>query len=471
MRTTVRLLGIISVLILARLLAPADFGLIAKVMLVSGFLDLCSQFGFDNALIKNQKADDRDYDTVWTLSIIRGLTMAAILIVFSAQFSHFFEHPQLTLVFCVYGVANALSGFINVGVVNFRKEMQFHLDFKFNLLLKVSSFITTVTIALIWQSYWALPLGILVREIIAVASSYWLSPYRPRLSLSRWESLFSFSKWMIGFNLMAAISQKVDTFILSRMTDAKELGLYTVGYEIAGTPSAEIAMPVARAALPGLSKLNQKPKEFQAMYVEIISNVLLIAIPAGVGLSLLAQPITLLVLGPQWEDAAVFIEVLALFGITRVISATSVSALIAFGLVDKLAKISVANLIVRLICLPLGYYWGAGVGMTLGVLASGLFTMLVYLAVQQRNGMLSIAILLQKTWRILVSSTLMYCLLAVIIVPSISSFSLPMMVGLAVVCGALSFSLSVISLWLISGKPQGTEQNILSWLSRKIHRH
>jgi len=463
MRSTVRLLGIISVLILARLLVPDDFGLIAKVMLIAGFLDMCTQFGFENALIKKQDADVHDYNTVWTLSIIRSCLVGILLISFSSLLADFFQEPELIYVFWVSGLTNIIIGFTNVGVVDFRKEMNFHLDFKFNLYLKLSSFFTTLTIALIWQSYWALPLGVLVRSLASVIVGFHLSNYRPRLELSRWRELFNFSKWMFSYGILMAISLKIDTFILSRFGSAKELGLYTVAFEVSSTPSTELAMPVARAALPGLSKLNDEPQKFRQMYVGILASILLIAIPASVGMSVLSVPITALLLGPQWGDAAIYIEILALYSMTRVSSATSVSALIAFGHVDLLAKLSIATMFVRLICLPTGYYFGQSVGLCVGLLISGILTVAIELLVQRNVGALELSPLFKRCWRVLLASALMYLGLTSGLIEQINLLELPLALGLALQVGAggFIFVLALLLSWIASGKPDGSEQQVI----------
>ncbi len=472
MRFSVRLLGIISVLILARVLVPEDFGLVAKAVLISGFLEMCSQFGFGNALIKNQDADQHDYSTAWTLAIIRGVVIGGILIGLSGYFAQFLKEPALQPVFCVYGLATLISGFTNIGIVDFRKKMNFHLDFKFNLYLKLSSFFTTLTIALIWQTYWAFPIGILVKEITSVIVSFTLSNHRPSFSLKRWRPLFDFSKWMLSYNILSAVSLKLDAFILSRFGNEKELGLYTVAYEVAGTPSAEIAMPVARASLPGLSKLNQEPDKFRQMNADILANVLLITIPAGMGLSALSVEATALLLGTQWSDAAIYIEILAVFGITRVIGSTSVSSLIAYGLVDMLAKLSIAVLLIRLTCLPLGYFLGQSVGMTLGVLVSGGLTMLMYLAIQRHFGMLAIGQLFRQIWRLTIASIVMYFALTLFLVPLPLLSALPTAVSLLIMvfAGALLFVVCLVTFWLCSGKPQGVEHTTISWFMRKLPR-
>ena len=470
MRASIRLLGIASVFILARLLVPADFGLVAKAVLISGFLEMITQFGFATALIKNQQADKHDYNTVWTLSILRALCIGALLILFSAPLAEFLQEEKLQPVFCCYGLASIIGGFANVGVVDFRKQMQFHLDFRYSLYLKLSSFVTTITIALLWQSYWAFPLGVLAKSLVSVLVSFRLAPFRPRLELSRWRALFDFSKWMLSYELMAAFSAKLDTFILSRFSNAQTLGLYTVAYEVSGTPSTEIAQPVARASLPGLSKLNDQPAKFRQMYADILSNTLVLALPAGIGVAMLAEPITAVLLGDKWLDAAPFMAILALCGITRVISANSVSALVAFGRVDLLTKLSSSVFAIRLLLLPLGFYLGDVIGLCLAVLCAGGIYGVINLAVQHRVGAISLPVLGRQCWRLCLASAIMFLGLNAFIRSADWLQQHPM--GLVLFCqvavGALIFGASLLLLWQLSNRGAGPEQQIINLLQSKL---
>lgn len=470
MRWSVRLLGIISVLILARLLVPADFGLVAKAVMVSGFLELISQFGFSAALIRNQQADRHDYDTVWTLTIMRALAIALLLILFSSPLATFLNEPELQLMFCCYGLATLIGGFTNVGIVDFHKQMQFHLDFKFQLYLKLSSFITTLAIAFVWQSYWAFPLGLLVRSMVSVLISYRLSAYRPSLSLSRWRNIFDFSKWMFFYELQTAVSTKLDTFILSRYASTEHLGLFTVANEVASTPTTEIAQPVARATLPGLSKINDQPQQFREMYAAIVSNVLLFAVPAGLGVSLLSEPITAVLLGIKWYDAAPYIEWLALSGIAMVVSSITVSAMVAAGKVSILSKFSSLRLVLRLLLLPLGMYLGGSLGLCAGIFAAGIINMLITLLIQHRIGIISLTALTGLCWRLCVASAVMYICLAHGILPAIGSGTLVPLVQLMVeiVSGALIYGVTLWILWAMTARQDGPEQQLFSVLQTRL---
>ena len=343
MRMSIRMLGVVSVVILARLLVPDDFGIVAQAAMFYSFVELITAFGFESALIQNQTASTAHYNTVWTLNIIRGAANAIALGAIAYPASLFLNEPRLDEVIWFYALASFLKGFANVGTVDFRKHLDFNRDFQFELWIKVCSFVASIAVAVIWRTYWSFVAGVLVGIITTIAASYLMSPFRPRFSLTMWRPLLDFSKWILGAELVGAISTKLDVFLLSRFSTAGNVGIYTVAYEIAGTPSTEIAMPVARALMPGLSKLGNDPVQFRSLYLSTASLVLLVAIPAGVGVTTLAEQITIVALGEKWLAAIPLIEILALYGITRAVFAVSASAFMAFGRVDLLGKLSVSG--------------------------------------------------------------------------------------------------------------------------------
>lgn len=404
MRMSIRFIGIISVIILARILDPADFGLVAKAVMIQSFLELITALGLEAALIRDQEADESHYNTAWTLHIIRGSLIGLVLAIFANPISIYLKSPELELIIYCYAFVSFLSGFYNIHVVDFRKQLNFSLDFKFNLYKKLAGFIATITIAYIWETYWALVAGVMVSSLVSVVSSFIMCPQSTKLDLASWRPLFHFSKWMLGYELMGAISSKIDTFVLSRFSTTQNVGLYTVSYEVAGTASTEIAMPVARALMPGLSTLNADRERFKDLYVSSISLVLLIAVPAAVGLSTLSYHVTLTLLGEKWIEAASIIHILALYGIPRTINATAVSALVAYGRVDVLTKTVVVLSGIKILAVSMGVYLNGLYGVIWGVLFTGVIGGLLMLIVQERLGILSIKFLVKKCWRVIIST-------------------------------------------------------------------
>jgi O-antigen/teichoic acid export membrane protein len=467
MQLSIRLLGIVSVLILARLLTPEDFGIVAKAAMLHGIFELVTTFGLDSALISNQKASRAHYDTVWTLEVLRGAGIGAILLVSAVPAAALFNEPRLDTVIYCYAAVAVLRGFVNVGIVDFRKSLSFDKDFVFNVLTKVSSFVATITAAILMRDYWAFVVGVATGAAVSVIASFTMSSYRPSLTLAEWRPLFHFSKWMLVSSFAGSISVKLDTLILSRFASTGALGVYTVSYDVSSAPSSELAMPVARAVMPGLAVLNESREQFAAMYVQALSLILCIAIPAACGLSVLANDITEVALGEQWQDAAGLIQILAFVGIGRAIMSLSTAGYISFGRVDVLGKISTIGLVLRGGCLAAGWVLAGVQGVAWGVLASTMLYAACTLLVQGGLGMLSLALLLRRTWRTALAATVMYVLLLEVAAGTGEGWAgaLPVL-GLlvSVVAGICVFVAGLVGLWVLSGRGDGPEALIVSYL-------
>lgn len=273
-------IGVVSTLILARLLVPADFGLVAMAMAVVAFTELMKAFGFDTALIQRQDAARAHYDTAWTFNVIFGATIAATLAALSLPMAHFYGDPRLTAVLLALGFSSLLVGFENIGVVAFRKDLDFRSEFRFLLIRRVAGFVVTVGTALLLRSYWAMVVGIVVTRGISVWMSYRLHPYRPRLDLSARRDLFRFSRWLFLSSLIGFVATRSTDFILGRTVGAHGLGIYAISLEVASMPSTELIAPLNRAAYPAYSRLSRDPPELQRRFIEVFGIIAMVSIPA-----------------------------------------------------------------------------------------------------------------------------------------------------------------------------------------------
>jgi lipopolysaccharide exporter len=201
LRFAVRSIGLVSMIVLARLLVPADFGLVAIATALSGAIAAMSEFGFQVALIQNQAADRRHYDTAWTLGIGRGLVVSGALAIAAQPLAAMFSDPRLAPILLVLAVGVVVTSLENIGVVEFRKELQFQREFAYRALSKVASFALTVPLAIILRNYWALVIGMLIGQLASVALSYIMCGYRPSFSLAVWRELMRFSKWLLMNNV------------------------------------------------------------------------------------------------------------------------------------------------------------------------------------------------------------------------------------------------------------------------------
>lgn len=475
MRMTTRVIGLISMAILARLLVPADFGLVAMATMVWAALEAMGEFSFDVALIQNQVAGRREYDTVWTMTIIRGMVLALLLLALAGPAAVFFREPRLEAIFHVLALVPMIQGFDNVGVVDFQKHLRFDKDFAFMVGVKISGFLVTVPLAFLLRSYWALVAGIVAAGIARLVLSYVLHPHRPRLTLVRWRRIFDFSKWLVANNLIGFVRNRLDSFTIGRLLGAQALGVYSIAYEIATLVTTELIAPIRRALLPGYSKLAYDPELIRKGFLDGLALIMLIALPAAVGIGVIADPLVRLLLGDKWLAAIPLIEIFMVFGIFSTMGANAGSVFLALGRPAINMTLSLVTLVILVPAVLIGgYRWGLpGIAWAV-TLGSGVL-MILSLETVKRLLRFRLEALTRNLWRPTLAVSAMAA--AVIGFRGIQSFGngvpgLFAQLAGSVVLGALVYISAVWVLWRISGAPNGTaERHLIDAVTPKIRKY
>jgi len=374
-------LGLISTLILARLLAPEDFGMVAMAMSFIAMAELLGAFGFDVALIQNSAATREHYDSAWTCGLVLGVTITLLMVVSAWPIAQFYRRPELFWVVFALAFGPFLGCMENIGVVAFRKELDFRREFRYQVSRKLVSFAVVVPLAFILRSYWALVVGILLGKVGGTVISYLMHPFRPRPSLAMFWQLFRFSRWLLINNFVSFLKERSSDFFLGRLSGASSLGIYNVAYELSNLPTTEISAPINRALLPGFAKMDS-PDMVAGAYVNAVGLLALVALPAAACMFVVAPFLVPTLLGSKWLGATPLIQVLAFNGALLLFQSSMCSELFARG---HPATVTSSNAIfsVVLITLLATVFWlwrDIGVvGAAYAALATSLITTPLYL--------------------------------------------------------------------------------------------
>jgi len=326
-----RSIGFVSTLILARLLTPGDFGLVAMAMSVVALTELMGAFGFETAIIQRKDADRSHFDTAWTFAVIFGIAIALVLVLLAVPAAQFYHDPRLAMVLPVLAIGALCTGFENIGTVAFRKGMDFGKEFRFLLSKKVISFTVTISMAFAFHSYWALVIGTVVGKACTVLISYRVHPYRPRFSLAATRDLFHFSRWLFLSNLILFLQNQSDSFILGRTVGAGGLGLYKMASEIAVLPSTELIAPINRAVFPAYSMLSADLAKLGEKFLEVFRFIAVISLPVSVGLVCVAELAVKVLLGAKWEAAVPLLQLFVVCGMTSSLQSNLFLVIVALG--------------------------------------------------------------------------------------------------------------------------------------------
>jgi lipopolysaccharide exporter len=463
-----RSLGLISTLILARLLMPGDFGIVAMAVSLIALLELFSAFGMDTVLIQNHQASPAQFNTAWTLNVLAGLAVFVVMAGLALPASYFYHEPRLTLVVLILGFGAAIQGLENIGVVLFRKQLRFDREFRYLLGKRLIGFAITIPLAFLLHSYWALVIGTVAGRIGSVAFSYLVQPFRPKLELTTVREMMHFSKWLMMQNALAFLKERSATFIIGRLAGPAALGTFSVAAEIASMPGTELVAPINRAILPTYVKLANDPKALGREYLSVMSGIALLAVPAVAGIALAAPFVVLLVLGPQWKDATPLLEVLAFFGITQVLQSNAYAAFIALGKPEVFAKINTIHVVFLLVALAVftPYYGARGaawayVVAALAALPFNFFFITRFLGVRPMQ-------FVQCSWRPMASAAAMF-LVGMWIGPKLppaahTSAQAALPLAACIGLGVASYVGAELLLWIAAGRPEGAE----TWLMRQV---
>lgn len=464
-----RTIGLVSTVILARLLTPGDFGLVAMATAVIAVIELLGAFGLDSALIQNQDADRTHYDTAWTIGLIYAVCAATLLALAAHPMSQFYSEPRLESVMYALALAPLINGFQNVGIIKLRKDLHFSKDFVFRITNRMLIFVATTTAAYILRNYWALIIGMLTGATLGVISSYLVHEYRPRLSLVVVKQLFRYSKWMFISSIAGFINQRSADFVIAKFGGASSLGVYSLAAELANLAGSEVAAPLNRALMPGYSKMQNAHIELKESFLKVMAMLAFVCLPASIGIGLVADELSVLLLGNQWSATIPLIKLISLATAIGVLQHNCYTIFLALGTPRTSTLIFLATAIVMLLSMLIMVPAFGVTGAAYSALISALFLTPTSLTLVAHRLKLSFEDIIKWLWKPIFSVVIMATALnGLQLVLSQYHFLLP--IGTLVIkvsIGILVYASSYYIFWIISGKTSGPETYLLQLLPRK----
>lgn len=473
LRISTKLLGVISTIVLVRLLAPEDFGLMALAVSIYAFAEQLRTFNFGMAIIQNQRASAAHYHCAWSLEITLSIG-AALLVVFAApQVASFYENEHLSSVLYIMAMIIVVNGLANIGIIDFQKTMRFDREFALFFSSKVGSFLITIVLALALRNYWALVLGMLANALFSTLLSYHMHAFRPRFSLKLWRELMSFSSWIFINNSLQFFNQNIQNFILGKTMGPGKLGMFSVANEVSTVTHGELIAPINKATYPAYALLAEDSDTLQKSFLKNTAVIFFLSIPSGLGIAAIAPALVPVVFGEQWLDTIPLIKLLA---IASIFTAIQTNAGYIFMALKKQYLSTLAHACRACLLIPLLIYLSASNGLTgaataILVAAAASFPVTQYL-VNKVLGISLKAFLLGLLRPALAGVLMFYVVAAYITTSNESATALQLITGVAL--GFALYSAGTTLLWLVMGKPAGPERDIIKtvknwWASLPHH--
>tara|TARA_A200000159_G_C7338911_1_gene346334 strand:- start:29416 stop:30891 length:1476 start_codon:yes stop_codon:yes gene_type:complete len=340
-----KVIGLISTLILARLLTPSDFGVIAAVSIALYFFDVLGNVATEQYIMQKHRLRSCDLDTAWTINLLLKCFIFVLLAGTSGLIAEFLNKPEIASGLMVVSLILPLNALKSPSLLQQKRMVRYGGIFALSVAEKLIAFATVISAALLLKSFWAFIIADVSACFAGVILSYLWFRKRPRFRVSAWRQQFTFSSWMLGKNLVGYLRSQADTIFVSRYFASDTLGQYHLSRELAMMPGHYLLAP---ALEPILSALRDTVKIRDYFYQQVSTALiitLMITLPIAVFISVFSEPIALTLLGNQWSTAGSLLRILGwlvvYWGVVYVLEIT----LIAQGNVKELFVFDMLTLI------------------------------------------------------------------------------------------------------------------------------
>lgn len=318
-----KLITPITSIILARLLTPEAFGVVATLTMVISFAEIFTDAGFQKYLIQHEFTDAIDKEQSTNVAFWSNLTMSLfiwlIIGVFADPLAAMVGNPGLGHVLTIACVSIPLAAFSSIQMALYKRDLDFKTLFKVRIVGICIPLLVTVPLAFYLRSYWALVIGTIATNCANAVLLTVYSKWKPRFfySFLKLKEMFSFSAWSVVEAISIWLTGYVDVFIIGVYLNEHYLGLYKTSMTIVGQIMGLVTAATTPILFSSLSRLQDDDNAFQTLFFKFQKLVGLLVIPLGVGIYCYSDLVTKILLGDQWLEASSFI---GLWGLTSAIT-------------------------------------------------------------------------------------------------------------------------------------------------------
>ncbi len=464
-RWSIKLAGFLNTLIMARLLLPSDYGIVAMSMLAVEGIHSFTDVGAETAILRMKNPSKDEIDSAWTLKFFQNIFVSLLLALLAPVLAVYFNEPRVEAIIYVLAVCMFFYGTTNIGLTLAHKDFNFSIFFRVNVYSKIISVLVTLTAGFFLKDYRALVLGILSGYLVGVILSYTMHPYRPRINLRKIKEIWQTSKWLMFTSTGSFLLRRSDEVIASKVALSKDYGIYHVGADLGRLPVSELGPVMMRAFLPVLSSIQSNVERTNDAVLKTMSAINIITIPVGLGIAVVAVPLTSIVLGDKWIEAAPFVAIYAVVAAVQFISSPLTTLLVLRGYA-KVQSFVIWIEFVVFICLAyflMPQY--ALVGLALSRLLASFISTGAIIYLSRKLCFVNIKKIVFSIFRPLTGSIVMGAL--VIGLTNLMEASLQFEFIASSVFGAFIYSLWIYFTWLIFKRPEGLESTIIDFLKSK----
>ncbi len=350
-----------STIVLARLVSPDDYGIVAMVAAITGFAGLFRDLGLSAAAIQKGTLNQEEMSNLFWMNVGMGAALTVVLAAASPLVGLFYGKAELVEVTLLLSTTFLIGSLGTQHGALMQRELWLGRRTVAGVAGSLASLVVSIALASKGLGYWALAWGSVVGALLTTCLLVVLSPFRP----GRWtrgadiRSMLRFGANVTAFDIVNYVHRNLDNILIGRFWGADPLGLYNRAYQLLMFPIANLRGPVNAVAFPALSRLQQHPKEFRSYYLNATSLLAVLSMPLTAFLFVSSAPLIELVLGRQWLGVSPIFSWLAVAAFIQPTSGFAGSLLLSLGQGRRYLQCGVFNAVLLSIAIGIGLPWGA----------------------------------------------------------------------------------------------------------------
>lgn len=321
-----RSLSLVISVVLARILQPEAFGLVAVGLLVLMIVQSLGSFGMTDTLVIDSKEEfEVNKNVVWTFDFVVSMLICGVIISTSRQLAQLLGEEESVEIIQVLSLVPVIRALNNIELLRYRRNLEFKFLFIHDVYGAVIQAIMAISFALLIRNEWAIVFGILANEITRVIVSYRLQPILPKLQFD-WgilKSKMNFGVWLWLGSLVSIVAMELDSVMVSRRYDAVTMGFYTLSFTLTNRPVQELGKALTQVLFPALVTTRNHEKSFTQSYIRFFTAFFLLIIPIPLVSFFFSEEIVGIALGQKWLPIIPLVKVLSLAVVFRVLALPS----------------------------------------------------------------------------------------------------------------------------------------------------
>jgi O-antigen/teichoic acid export membrane protein len=402
-----RVIDFVTVLVLARTLTPADFGLTALAMTLIAIVDTVLEIPLLQALTRLKSIEKSHLDTAFTLGVLRGLLVSLVVLAAAWPFSIIFHDSRLTVLVAALAMGPIARSLYSPGMVKFVRLMSFQQAFMAEFFGKILASSSAIALVYLGGGYWAIAASSIMSSVATTLISYILAPYRPALSLINLPDFSTFLGWFSSAQVLSALSWQFDRALLGYFISKSDLGQYTMASDLSVLPTQSLIGPAMQPVMAAFSRINDDSERLRNAYLKASRFTMMLAVPACIGMSLTSDLIINVLLGSKWLEAAVYLHWLAIATVLSAYYQPLYSLALAINRPSVIFRLSFIELCSRIVLMSSGLYFYSLLGVVAARGAVSVITFFAALLTARKLAGINMAFEVANLWRVAVSCIVM----------------------------------------------------------------